>query len=326
MRLAGFNRFQIMPARHFGERRGLAQINHGEIVVGGRVIGVQLDGAAQRRFRRLALALMAQGNTEVILNLRIVRINLRGAAQGFERVVIFFLTELEIAERGKIVSIVGRLDERGQNVLLGFGEFALLQFNRREIGERDTVVLVVIENLDVVRLRSVIFLMHEMCLRGSDQFCGASGHFVNGFLFRIGIGRRHDGGVEQGQFLRCVRHRCGLGHGQPRAQRQHFVVQRGKLRGVVFAGICLVRQRQFFDQIIPILRQLANLRLVIRRVHAGVGGRQSLLKFVLQRDFFQRGNLRFGLQRRHLCLRRFQIRSQLDRIASHGGGRGAQGF
>ena len=254
MRLAGFNRFQVMPARHFGERRGLAQINHGEIVVGGRVIGVQLDGAAQRGFRRLALALMTQGYAEVILYLRIVRINLRGAAQGLERIVIFFLTELEIAEGRKIVGIVGRLRERGQNVLLGFGEFALLQFNRGQIGERDAVVLVVIENLDVVRLRRVIFLMHEMRLRGRHQLRRASGHFVNGFFFGIRIGRRHDGGLEQRQFLRRVGHRRGLRYGQPGAQRQHFVVQGGKLCGVFFAGIFLVRQRQFFDQIIPVLR------------------------------------------------------------------------
>ena len=56
---------------------------------------------------------VAQGDAEIIFNLRILRVKFRGAAQGVERLVIFFLAEFQVAERRKIVGVVGILRDGG---------------------------------------------------------------------------------------------------------------------------------------------------------------------------------------------------------------------
>ena len=209
--------------------------------------------------------LMAQGDAEVVLDFRVVRVKLRGAGQGVQRVVIFLLAELEVAEGGQVVGVVGALHERGADVLVRVVQLALLQLDGGEVGERDAVVLVAVEDFQVVRLGRVELLRGKMRLRGGDQFGGAGGHLGNGFLFAVGIGRRRHDGIEQGHLLGRVGRGRRLIRSQPGTQDGHLGVQRGKLGGIVngFA--------------------------------AGIGRRQRRLEPVLQRHFFQRGNFRLGL-------------------------------
>lgn len=62
------------------------------------VIRIQLHRFAQRRFRLLAQALVAERYAEIILNLRVLRIEPGRMAQRVERVVIFLLLEFQIAK------------------------------------------------------------------------------------------------------------------------------------------------------------------------------------------------------------------------------------
>src|ERR1035437_7782865 len=184
-RLAGVERLLIMPAGQLRQRRFLAQINHGEIVVRRGVSRIDMDGFPQRGFTLRAEAFVAQGDAEVILDFGIFRVNGGGAAQGVERLVVFFLAKFQIAERGKIVGIVGALDDGGFDVFLRVGQFVLLQLDGRKVRQREAVVLVAVENFLVVRCRLIEFAPGKMLLRGGDEIGGTGGQFMDGFSDRF---------------------------------------------------------------------------------------------------------------------------------------------
>ena len=255
---------------------------------------------------------MAQGDAEVILDFGIFRVNGGGAAQGVERLVVFFLAEFQIAECGKIVGIVGALNDGGLDVFLRVGQFVLLQLDGREVRQREAVVLVAVENLLVVRFRLIKFVPGEMLLRGGDEFGGTGGQFVDGFSDRLNLARLRHGLAEQRQFLRRVGNRLRLVHGQPRAQRFHLVIERGDLGGdgVVFAaGIFSAHRVELRHQFIALLRKAADARLKGGDVR--LRGIRKLRELVFQRQFFERGHGGGGFQGQNLGAGRLQFSRQL---------------
>src|SRR5262245_61969437 len=111
-----------MPPREFDQRRLLAGVDHGQIVVRATVTGIKLDGLAQCGFRGAAQSLVAERKPEMILDVGALWIELGSAAESVERGIVFFLTKSNLAQDGQGVSVVGVNCQRFLYVVLRFVE------------------------------------------------------------------------------------------------------------------------------------------------------------------------------------------------------------
>ena len=183
-RLAEFERLLIMPAGEFRQRRLLVDVNHGEIVVRGRVFRIELERLAQRRLRLRAQPLVAERDAEVILDFGILRVELRRAAQGVERVVVFALLKFQVAEHGKVVGVVWVLRDGGLKVPARRHPVCPAAFQSSPGCRHQRVVRVALEDLQVIILGLVILPGGKMPLRLGHQRRRAGGQFAHGFFLR----------------------------------------------------------------------------------------------------------------------------------------------
>ena len=79
----------VMPAGQRERGRLLRGIDHGQIVMGHRVVGLELDGPAQGGFGRPAQAFLAQHDAEIVLRVGVIRIGLGRTAQSVERSTVW---------------------------------------------------------------------------------------------------------------------------------------------------------------------------------------------------------------------------------------------
>ena len=72
MALAGGDGFLVVPAGELDLRRVLGEVDDGEVVVGAAVFGVELDGFAEGGLGGGALAFLAEGDAEEVLDLGVL--------------------------------------------------------------------------------------------------------------------------------------------------------------------------------------------------------------------------------------------------------------
>ena len=86
---------------------------------------------------------LGQRHSEIIFNVRILRVEFCRTAQRIKRFIVFSLAEFDAAKNRQVVSVVRTLRERLLDVLFRVVEFVLFQLNDGKIGQRQRVVFVV---------------------------------------------------------------------------------------------------------------------------------------------------------------------------------------
>src|SRR5690348_13602533 len=125
--VTGGDGFLVVPAREFERRGFLIEIHNSKIVVSAPITRLYLDGLSQRSLGRATHPLFAQGQAKIVLQLRILRVELGAAAKAIQRIIVFALAELDEAEDINAVSIVWIVGEGFFNVFLSGIE--VLSFN-----------------------------------------------------------------------------------------------------------------------------------------------------------------------------------------------------
>src|SRR5690242_16389859 len=97
-----------MPARQLERRWILGEVKDCQIILRASIIWIQYDRFSKSLFCRGSQTFLTQREAEKILDLRVLRIRLRGAAQCVQSFVIFVLAEFQIAENRECVGIIGR--------------------------------------------------------------------------------------------------------------------------------------------------------------------------------------------------------------------------
>jgi len=235
-----------MPARQFEERWLLVDVDEGEVVVSFRVVGVKLNGLAERLFGGAALAFEAERDAKVVLGMRVVRIQLSGPAQDIESLVISGLLIAEKTQQGEGLGIVWFL--RGHLVQRRFRslQLPLLQMRRRKIGQKIHILLVQNKRLPEFLLGFGKLTALEGAPGVGDQCRGTGRNLSSGAFGRGELGpiAQSGLGVEEGQLLGCEGDLTRFIHLDARAQDGEFLREPVLLRASTahFAILHLARE------------------------------------------------------------------------------------
>ena len=106
--VAGIERLCVVELGQGDEGWFLGGVNHGEVVMGFGVAGLDLDRFAQRRLGGLALAKVVECRSEEMLGVGIFRIQLNGLGQIVTGLIKFFLPITKRADQrqGKGILVI----------------------------------------------------------------------------------------------------------------------------------------------------------------------------------------------------------------------------
>src|ERR1035441_1940893 len=142
--VSGSEGFLVMPAGQFDQGRLLGDVGDGEVIVRVRAARIDLDGPAQGGFGRTTQALLTKREAEGVLDLSILRIELRCAVERVDCLVVFLLAELQAAQDEETVGVIGRQSNGLLDINLGGLEMAEIEFNRGEAGKGGNVRFVLL--------------------------------------------------------------------------------------------------------------------------------------------------------------------------------------